>query len=115
MAKETITVVRDDLDGTVIEEGQGETVRFSVNNTSYVIDLTTQNATAFRDAIKPYIDAAATEVASLPRSSSSRSSSPKSNKEELQKIRQWAKDNGHDVSERGRVAQSIQDAYHAAH
>lgn len=112
MAKETIVVLRDDIDGSVIEEGKGETVRFSVNNTFYVIDLTTENAIKFRDSIKPYIDAAAKEVSSLPRSASA---APKSNKEELQKIRQWAKDNGHDVSERGRVAQSIQDAYHAAH
>jgi hypothetical protein len=111
MAKETIVVMRDDIDGTVIEEGKGETVRFSVNNTSYTIDLSTDNAIKFRDAIKPYIDAAAKEVSSLPRSSSS---APKSNKEELQKIRQWAKDNGYEVSERGRVAQTIQDAYHAA-
>jgi hypothetical protein len=110
--KETITVVRDDLDGTVIEEGKGENIRFSVNNTSYVMDLTTENAVAFRDAIKPYIDAAVKEVSSLPRSSSS---APKSNKEELQKIRQWAKDNGHQVSDRGRVSQEIQNAYHAAH
>jgi hypothetical protein len=109
--KETITVVRDDLDGSVIEEGQGETVRFSVNNTSYIMDLTTKNAAAFRDAIKPYIDAAVKEVASLPRSASS---APKGNKEELQKIRQWAKDNGYQVSDRGRVSAEIQSAYHAA-
>jgi hypothetical protein len=111
MAKETIVVLRDDIDGTIIEEGQGETVRFSVNNTSYVIDLSTQNAVAFRDAIKPYIDAAAKEVSSLPRTSSS---APKSNKEDLMKIRLWARENGYNVSGRGRVSQEIQDAFHAA-
>lgn len=112
MAKETIVVLRDDIDGTVIEEGKGETVRFSVNNTFYVIDLTTENAIKFRDAVKPYIDAAAKEVSSLPRSTSA---APKSNKEELQKIRQWAKDNGHEVSPRGRISGSVIEAYNAAH
>ena len=31
------------------------------------------------------------------------------------KIRAWAKDNGHEVSDRGRIHQSIKDAYYAAH
>lgn len=115
MAKETITVLRDDLDGTVIEDGKGETIKFAVNNTSYTIDLTTENAAAFRNALQPYLDAAAKEVGSLPRERGTKSSKGSGNKEELQKIRQWAKDNGYDVSERGRVAQSIQDAYNAAH
>jgi hypothetical protein len=115
MAKETIVVLRDDLDGTVIEDGKGETIKFSVNNTSYTIDLSTENAVAFRNALQPYLDAAAKEVGSLPRErGASKTAKGSSNKDELQKIRQWAKDNGYEVSERGRVAQSIQDAYAAA-
>ncbi|GMA89422.1 hypothetical protein GCM10025868_46720 [Angustibacter aerolatus] len=30
-------------------------------------------------------------------------------------IRQWAKENGHEVSERGRISAAVMDAYAAAH
>lgn len=38
---------------------------------------------------------------------------PKRN--DLMIIRAWAKENGYDVSERGRISKEIQDAYDAAH
>lgn len=34
-----------------------------------------------------------------------------SRREELQRIRQWAKDNGYTLSSRGQIARSIVDAY----
>jgi hypothetical protein len=36
-------------------------------------------------------------------------------KDELAEIRAWAKKNGHEVSERGRIKQDVLDAYDAAH
>jgi hypothetical protein len=112
MAKETITIVRDDLDGS---EG-ATSYKFGWGNDQYEIDLSEKNAQELEGFLSKYIDKAAKVTARLPRQSSTSSarSSSGSNKEELQKIRQWAKDNGYDVSERGRVAQSVQDAYHAA-
>lgn len=109
MAKETITIVRDDIDGSE----DAKSYKFGWGNDQYEIDLSEKNAKELQHFLAKYIDAAAKVTARLPRSSGS--SAPKSNKEELQKIRQWAKDNGYEVSERGRVAQSVQDAYHAAH
>ncbi|WP_394253543.1 Lsr2 family DNA-binding protein [Arthrobacter pityocampae] len=38
-----------------------------------------------------------------------------SRREELQRIRQWAQDNGFTPSSRGRISQSIVDAYNEAH
>lgn len=111
MAKETKIIIRDDLDGT---EG-ASSYKFGWGSDQYEIDLSDKNAKELQDFLSKYIDKAAKVTARLPRqasTSSARSSS--SNKEELQKIRQWAKDNGFEISERGRVAQSIQDAYHAA-
>ena len=35
-------------------------------------------------------------------------------KDDLGAIRQWARENGYGVSERGRIAQSIKDAFHSA-
>nr|WP_277551869.1 histone-like nucleoid-structuring protein Lsr2 [Kocuria oceani] len=31
------------------------------------------------------------------------------------KIRAWAKENGHEVSDRGRIHQTVKNAYYAAH
>jgi hypothetical protein len=48
----------DDLDGTNIPAGKGETIRFSLDGTAYEIDLRSRNAAAFRKALAPYIAAA---------------------------------------------------------
>lgn len=111
MARETYVRVVDDLTKEVLEEGQGETLTFGFQGKSYTIDLGQKNADEFRKVMHKYTSVATQEVSRLPRAASS---STKSNKEELAAIRAWAKDNGHAVSERGRIAQSIQDAYHAA-
>jgi hypothetical protein len=49
--------ITDDLSGTVIRAGQGETVAFGLDGKSYEIDLTTKNARLLRKALQPYIDA----------------------------------------------------------
>jgi hypothetical protein len=84
-----------------------------VNNTAYEIDLTTENAEAFRKALEPYIAGARRASASPARAGSprKRSSSPS----ETAAIREWANANGHKVSERGRVPATVIEAYRAAH
>jgi hypothetical protein len=47
------------------------------------------------------------------RRSSAKPHSGKYDKNQLQAIREWARANGHKVSDRGRVSQEVQDAYHA--
>ena len=49
MARRIVHQLVDDLDGTVLEPGAGETVRFSLDGTAYEIDLADENAAAFRD------------------------------------------------------------------
>src|SRR5437667_3973458 len=57
MAQRTEVILIDDLDG-----GKGdETVRFGLDGTSYVIDLSKKNAKAIRDALTKYVDAARKE------------------------------------------------------
>jgi hypothetical protein len=108
----------DDLNG---EEAQ-ETVRFGIDGTNYEIDLTTENAETLRSALSEYVEKGrkAKTGRRAPGQSSqggqSSSSAPsKSKREETQKIRQWAQDNGHNPSSRGRITQSIIDAYNQAH
>jgi hypothetical protein len=40
---------------------------------------------------------------------------PKADKDQLQAIREWARQNGHGVSDRGRISQTVRDAFDAAH
>ena len=46
MARRIVHQLVDDLDGTILEIGEGETVLFSLDGVAYEIDLTDSNATA---------------------------------------------------------------------
>lgn len=114
MARRIVHQLVDDLDGTVLEIGSGETVLFSVDGTAYEIDLGTDNAAALRDAFAPYIAAGRTVSGSRPTAASSRRRR-RTGQVDYGPIREWAKANGLHVSERGRVPASVIDAYDAAH
>ncbi|MHA7145141.1 histone-like nucleoid-structuring protein Lsr2 [Arthrobacter sp. TmT3-37] len=106
----------DDLNG---EEAQ-ETVRFGIDGTDYEIDLTTENAEKLRSALSEYVEKGRkAKTGRRGQSGQGGQSSPsapsKSKREETQKIRQWAQDNGHNPSSRGRITQAIVDAYNQAH
>ena len=113
MARRIVHQLVDDIDGTVLGIGEGETVHFSLNNAAYEIDLTTENADAFRKALEPYIAGARRAGVSQSRGTSSRKRSTAS--PETAAIREWANANGHAVSERGRIPGAVIDAYRAAH
>lgn len=115
MARRIVHQLVDDLDGTVLEIGEGETVTFSLDGTAYEIDLTDANATAFRDVIAPYADAARRVTTARSSSDSSARKRGRASKQDYSAVREWAKENGHQVSERGRVPASILEAYEAAH
>jgi hypothetical protein len=112
MATRQIAQVIDDLDGTTLDEGEGKQITFSIEGRSYEIDLSEKNADKFYSALAPYVDAA------RPIGSPGRSGSPRRGRAtstlDLNAIREWARANGHTVSDRGRVAASIVDAYKAA-
>lgn len=111
MATRTITQLVSDLSGDDIAEGNGETVDFSYRGVEYSIDLTGKEAAGFDKSIAMYIEHA-TRVGGRRRSSGS---SSRSNKSDLDAIRTWARENGHKVSDRGRISQAVKDAYEAAH
>ena len=62
MARRIVHQLVDDLDGSVLEVGEGETVLFSLDGTAYEIDLTDANAAALREILAPYVDAARREA-----------------------------------------------------
>lgn len=115
MARRIVHQLVDDIDGTLLEVGDGETVHFSLNGISYEIDLTTENAQELRSVLEPYIAAGRrSSVAGAARSSSTRKRTSTRNPE-TSAIREWANANGHKVSERGRIPESVLEAYRAAH
>lgn len=113
MARRTTVQMIDDVDGSLIKDGQGETVEFTIGGVSYSIDLTTKHANELYEQFQFWIEHA--EKVSGRKTRRSGASSPKKSRENLQDVRAWAKENGFEVSTRGRISQEIQDAYDAAH
>jgi hypothetical protein len=111
MAQKVVTTLVDDLDGTEIEEGKGETIKFSIESVSYEIDLSDSNAKKFRDAISPFVDKArrAGRTAGAARAGSRRNSP-----EELAAARDWLRSNGHEVNDRGRIPASLMEVYRSS-
>ena len=115
MARRIVHQLVDDLDGTVLEVGEGETVRFSLDGTAYEIDLTDANAAALRDSLAAYVSAARSISSSRGATSEAARRRRRPGQQDYSAIRTWAKENGHQVSERGRVPASVIEAYEAAH
>ena len=109
MASRTITTLTDDIDGSEA----AETVVFVFKGTQYEIDLSQKNLDKMVKALKPYT--AAARKSGGRRSGIGRTTSRGADKDQLTKIREWARANGHQVSDRGRVSAAVQEAYHAAH
>jgi nucleoid-associated protein Lsr2 len=114
MAQQTTVRFVDDLDGS---EASG-TFDFSLEGRNYQIDLSDENAAKLRDALAPYVGAARKAGGRgrgrAPRQTTVAEKPARSNREETSAIRQWARENGHQVSERGRIPKSVIEAYQAA-
>lgn len=114
MARRTTVQMIDDVDGSLIKDGQGETVEFSVGGVSYSIDLNHKHANELYDQFAFWIEHAEKVGGRKTRRASGSGGSGKS-RQNLSEVRAWAKENGFEVSTRGRISQEIQDAYDAAH
>lgn len=113
MARKIVHQLVDDLDGTVLEVGEGDTVTFSLDGIAYEIDLTDANASALRESLAPYISAGRRVSASHSASTSGRKRR-RSGQQDYAAVRAWAKENGYAISERGRGPASVLEAYNAA-
>lgn len=112
MAKKVVYQFTDDLDGTVLGD-DGETVEFSLDGTSYEIDLSIENAAELRELLGKYISVA--RAVTKARRTGGRTATSVSQKRDLTAVREWARSSGHEVSARGRIAAPILEAYDAAH
>ncbi|MCB0948380.1 MAG: Lsr2 family protein [Mycobacterium sp.] len=115
MAEVIVRQLIDDIDGSEISEGDGERVEFSFRGVDYQIDLSAANAAKFENALMPYINAAA-KVRGAGRSRRTKlNTNGKSDPEQLAAVRLWARKNGYEVADRGRIKAEILEAFEAAH
>ena len=119
MAQQVNVKFVDDLDGS---DAAG-TVSFAIDGRAYEIDLSDDNAARLRDSLASFLGAArksgGTGVAAGRRTQKmTASSGPRSqplDREQTAAIRAWARQNGHEVSDRGRISKTVVDAFQAAH
>ena len=107
MAQKVNIILVDDLDGSEADE----TVTFGLDGTTYEIDLNDGNAAALREALSGYVGHARKVTGGARRGRKAAAGSSSNTKD----VRQWAKGQGMDVSERGRISADVQQAYDAAH
>ena len=115
MARRAVVHLVDDLDETIIEDGDGQIVSFGLDGTTYEIDLTNEHADELREALGRYVEAARKTGSGRPTRarSTGRSRSSKADVSPTA-VREWAKANGIEVSTRGRIPQSVIEQFQAA-
>ena len=119
MAQQVNVKFVDDLDGS---DAAG-TVAFALDGRAYEIDLSEDNAARLRDSLASFVAAARKSARSAAASSSRASKMTASSgrrpqpldREQTAAIRAWARQNGHQVSDRGRISKTVVDAFQAAH
>ena len=104
MAQKVTVTMTDDIDGTQA----AESVSFRIDGTSYEIDLSKKNAAALRRMFTPYIE----HARKVPRGA--RAGRLSRNRQRSPDVRAWAKSQGIQVSERGRIPASVVAQYEEA-
>jgi len=110
VAQKVQVLLLDDLDGGEADE----TVTFALDGKTYEIDLTTANADKLRGALEPYVAKGRRTGGRSQRGKGRASSGGGSSSPDTAKIRAWAKDQGYEVNDRGRVPANIREAYEKA-
>jgi len=111
MAQKVQTLLIDDLDG-----GQADgTIRFGLDGTDYEIDLSAKHAEALRKALAPYLDAARrTPGSAALRPSRTGRRAAHADGADPTAVREWAKSQGIEVKDRGRVPAELVVKFKAA-
>jgi Lsr2 len=102
MARRTIVTLEDDLEGGPAEE----TLRFGVDGSEYEIDLNKKNAAALHKLLAPFVERARKAGSTARRPARTAASRRRS-----RDIRQWAKEQGIELAERGRIPANVVDKY----
>lgn len=109
MAQKVQTLLIDDLDG-----GQAEsTVRFGLDGAEYEIDLSAEHAQALRNALAPYVSAGR-RAPGARRTGRSGRRAASADAPDPTAVREWAKSQGIEVKDRGRVPADLIARFQAA-
>ena len=109
MAQRVEILLTEDLDGSDIPAGMGETVTFALDGSSYEIDLRTKNAAALRKVLAAYIEAGRPI-----RNRRGKNVTRSTIGADARTVKEWARSNGYEINDRGRVPADIRKAIEAA-
>ena len=116
MAQKVVVELVDDLDGTVSEDIS--TVSFALDGAEYEIDLTEDNAERLRDTIADFVSAARRTGGRIKRglgtASAKSAARPAADREQTKAIREWARQNGFEMADRGRIPANVIAAFEEA-
>ena len=107
MAQQIQTLFIDDIDGGAADG----TVRFGLDGTDYEIDLSGEHTEELRTALAKYIEHSRKVGGTARRSRRGNNGAPAV---DTAKVREWAKGNGYDIKDRGRVPAEVVAKYEAA-
>lgn len=127
MAQKTIVTLIDDLTGEEAEDIS--TIEFALEGVTYEIDLADDNAAKLRDNLARYVAAARKTSTRRPgargtdrltgrvagKGNGGGVARSGYNRDTLRAIREWAKQNGHNVNERGRLPLTVVTAWEEQH
>lgn len=105
MAQKVNIILVDDIDGS----DATETMTFGLDGATYEIDLNDKHAAQLRDALSGYLGHARKVTTSRGRKTKTSTTGPSA-----RELRDWARSNGYEVSDRGRVPSNVRDAFEAA-
>jgi hypothetical protein len=104
MVQKITVALEDDLDGGPADE----TVRFGLSGADYEIDLSGGNAAAFRAQFELFIKHARKDGRGRPR----RLGPATGRQQRASRIRDWARDHGIEINERGRIPARVAEQYY---
>ncbi|MGP4112965.1 histone-like nucleoid-structuring protein Lsr2 [Streptomyces sp. 4N509B] len=110
MAKKVVTIYTDDL--TQEESSEVTTHTFSLDGVSYEIDLSPDSFDKLLEALQPFRDSGRKLPRTKRAGTGAKSPAPT---QDTAAIRQWAKEEGYEINERGRVPANVREAYEKAH
>lgn len=107
MAKRVQVTLVDDYDGGEAHD----TVHFALDGITYEIDLSDENAASLRKTFESWVENARRTGG---RQRPTRPNEGAAKGKDSAKVRQWGKENGWKVSQRGALSHELREAYAAA-
>lgn len=108
---QTVTIT-DDIDGSTDDV---LTCAFGLGEAQFEIDLSADHRVALENFLATYIEHARPVRGGKPSRQRKNGAAPRGDRDKTAEIRAWARENGHGVSERGRIPHVVIEAYNAAH